>query len=195
VALVIGVSYVLGRSPPLAHCLAKLCPVTRSVHSLQRQTSQWGRIQGPFERKHARFVGQNGSDHRPVLGGLHVEQHILAEAHVDMFPVMLRLAPALACPILALGIRLFYVHVLHVPVERGVTPGNVFVVALDDEGYARRRYPRHMETACLQVFLVPDVGNGVLQMHVIGKHCFSADRMGAADGPFVGATPAAVARV
>src|ERR1700677_4546966 len=112
-----------------------------------------------------------------------------------MFPIMLGLTPSLARPVLALGIRLFHVHVLYIPVERGVTPGNVFVVALDDEGYARCRYPRHVETARLQVFLVPDIGNGVLQMHVIGKHGLSAGRMGAADGPFVGAAPAAVARV
>ncbi len=139
--------------------------------------------------------GSSGVITGPWSVRLHIEQHILAEAHVDMFPIMLRLAPSVARPVLALGIRLFHVDVLNISVERGKAPGNVFVVPFDDERNARSRYPRHVEASGLQVFFMPDVGDGMLQMHVVREHCLSAGGAGAAHCPFIGAGLAAIAPV
>ncbi len=47
---------------------------------------------------------------------LHIEQNIVTEAHMDMFAIMLRLAPSVARPVLALGVRLFHVNVLNISI-------------------------------------------------------------------------------
>src|SRR5271154_2433901 len=112
-----------------------------------------------------------------------------------MLPIMLRLMPSVARPILTLAIGFFHVHVLNIAVEGGEAPRNVFVVPLNDEGNSGGSYPCHVEAPGLQVFFVPDVGDGVFQMHVVGEHGLSAGGPGAAHGPFVGAWFAAVAAV
>ena len=77
-----------------------------------------------------------------MLGALHIDQHIIAKAHVDVFPIMLRLTPSVRRPVLTLAVGFFHVNVLNISIERGKAPGNMFVVPLDNEGNARGGDPR-----------------------------------------------------
>ena len=81
--------------------------------------------------------------------------------------------------------------------EVGKAPGDVGVVADDDEGDAGERDSGDMKIAGrgggLEVGLVPDAGNAVGEMHVIGEERLAGGGVGTGDDPIVGAREAAFA--
>src|ERR1700757_3384588 len=85
--------------------------------------------------------------------------------------------------IVTLSIEVLHVEVLHIGKERGESPGDVFVVARDDEGQAGKSYAGCVEAGRTQVCHVPDVWLRELEMHVIGQQRLSARGMFPGDDP------------
>ena len=81
--------------------------------------------------------------------------------------------------------------------EVGKAPGDVGVVADDDEGDAGERDSGDVKIAGggggLEVGLVPDAGNAVGEVHVVGEERLAGGGVGAGDDPVVGASEAAFA--
>jgi hypothetical protein len=91
----------------------------------------------------------------------------------------------------------FDVDVLDGGAEVGEAPGYVVVVADDDEGNAGEGDAGDVEIAGggggLEVGLVPDAGDGVGQVHIVGEEGLAGGGVGAGDDPVVGAGEAVFA--
>ena len=89
----------------------------------------------------------------------------------------------------------FDVDVLHVGAEVGEAPGDVVVVADDDEGIAGEGDSGGVEVrgGGLEIGLVPDAGDAVGEVHVVGEERLAGGGAGAGDDPVVGAGDAAFA--
>ena len=89
------------------------------------------------------------------------------------------------------------VDVLDVGAEVGEAPGDVVVVADDDEGSAGEGDSGDVEGSGgswgFEVGLVPDAGDAVGEVHVVGEERLAGGGVGAGDDPVVGAGDAAVA--
>jgi hypothetical protein len=91
----------------------------------------------------------------------------------------------------------FDVDVLDGGAEVGEAPGYVVVMAYDDEGHAGEGDAGDVEIAGggwgLEVGLVPDAGDGVGQMHIVGEERLAGGGVSSGDDPVVGAGETAFA--
>ena len=88
------------------------------------------------------------------------------------------------------------VDVLHVGAEVGEAPGDVVVVADDDEGDAGKGDAGDVEVPVgggFEVGLVPDAGDAVGEVHVVREERLAGGGVGAGDDPVVGAGDAVFA--
>jgi len=88
------------------------------------------------------------------------------------------------------------VDVLYVGAEIGEAPGYVGVVADDDEGHSGKRDAGDVEVSGrnggFEIGLVPDAGDIVAEVHVVGEQRTSRRSTRAGDDPVVGAGAAAL---
>ena len=153
-----------------------------------------------MRREDALFVFDGGSDDGAVIGAADVDDDVVAAAHADGLADVLDGLPSVGGLVFVVVVNLLDVDVLRVAVERGESPGDVAVVAGGDEGRAGVGDSGDMEVRAVrsggfEIDLVPDVGDGVGDVHVVGHEGFSGGGMGSGDGPFVGADGAAVAGI
>ena len=91
----------------------------------------------------------------------------------------------------------FDVDILDGGAEVGEAPGDVVVVTSDDEGNAGKGDAGDMEVAGgawgIEVSLIPDAGDAVGEVHIVGEERLAGGGAGAGDGPVVGAGDAAFA--
>ena len=137
-----------------------------------------------------------------MLGGGDVEDDVFAAADVDGLAVVEEGLPG---AVLRSGTRrgggdagAFDVEVLDVGAEVGEAPGDVVVVADDDEGSAGEGDSGDVEGSAggrggFEVGLVPDAGDAVGEVHVVREERLAGGGVGAGDGPVVGAGEAAFA--
>ena len=88
---------------------------------------------------------------------------------------------------------MFDVDVLDFGAEVGEAPGDVVVVADDDEGCAGERDAGDVEAGGFEVGLVPDAGDVVGEVHVVREEGLAGGGVGAGDDPVVGAGEAVIA--
>jgi hypothetical protein len=90
------------------------------------------------------------------------------------------------------------VDVLNVGAEVGKAPGDVVVVAYDDEGNSGKGDACDVEVCTagcgrLEIGLVPNAGDAVGEVHVVREEWLARGGVGTRDGPVIGAGSAAVA--
>lgn len=155
--------------------------------------------EGPAEGDGAGLGGQKWGDdrcgNRAVLGEADVEGEVGVAADVDRLRAVEDGAPA-AVGGLELLLRpgaaeVLDVEVLDVGAEVGEPPGDVGVVADDDEGGAGKGDAGDMEGGCgrgcgsFEAGLVPDAGHGVAEVHVVGEQRLARGSVRAGDDPLV----------
>ena len=88
---------------------------------------------------------------------------------------------------------MFDVDVLDLGAEVGEAPGYVLVVADDDEGDAREGDSGDVEASGFEVGFVPDAGEVVGEVHIVGDERLAVGGVGGGDDPVAGASEAVVA--
>ena len=147
VALIVGVNEVLRGPVPLRERGGKLRPVRRGVHLVERERVERWIVEGPLESDGRIAGGEKRIQKRPVRGGFDIDDDIAAAAYVDGFAIDGERMPCgVEALVVALAVELLGVEILHVGVERGESPGDVLVVAGDDEGQAGERRRRRRES-------------------------------------------------
>ena len=194
VPLVVGVDQILRGPAPCGERGGKLRPVRRRVHLVERQRVERGIVEGPLEGDGRVARGENRVHERPVLGGLNIENDILAAAHVDDFAIDGERMPlCVVALVVALAVELFVVEVLYVGLERGKSPGHVLVVAGDDERQPGQRDARGVKARRAQIGHVPCVRLAQGQVHVVREQRLAAGGVAAGHHPVVRSRRAAVA--
>ena len=137
-----------------------------------------------------------------MQGGGDVEDDVFAAADVDGFALMEERMPV-AVGGLELGAGgceadAFDEEVLDVGIEVGEAPGDVVVVAYDDEGRAGDGDSGDVEGSAgrgggLEVSLVPDARDAVSEMHIVREERLAGGGVGAGYHPVVGAGHASFA--
>ena len=136
-----------------------------------------------------------------MLRGGDVDRYIFAALDVDgLLLVEDRVPGAVGRFVLGGGAGaagVLNVEGLDLGAEVGEAPGDVGVVADDDEGDAGERDSGDVKIAGggggLEVGLVPDAGNAVGEVHVVREERLAGGGVGAGDDPVVGAGEAAFA--
>lgn len=77
------------------------------------------------------------------------------------------------------------VEVLDIRPGVGDTPGDSLIVAENDGGKPRQAHARDIYAGCLQMDHVPNAGQTVAEVRVVGEERLPARRMASADGPVV----------
>ena len=179
VALVIGKDHVLRRAAPVEEGCVKAGPVRGGVDGEERGSDVGRIVDGPVERERTFFrrvdAGDDGRDQIAVLGSGDVEEDVFVAFDVDDLQSMEEGLPGAGGGLVLGGgtgaAGVLDCDVLHGGAEVGEAPGNVCVVADDDEGGSRKRDAGDMEFAgggrSFQVGLVPDAGDAVVEMHIV----------------------------
>ena len=147
-----------------------------------------------------------------MAGGGDVDDYVFAALDVDDLMIVEEGLPGAVLRFVFGGgagaAGVFDVDVLDGGAEVGEAPGDVVVVADDDEGNAGEGDSGDVEVAGgwdsppreqarrgpdLEVGLVPDAGDGVGEVHVVGEERLAGGGVGAGDDPVVGAGEAAFA--
>jgi hypothetical protein len=156
-----------------------------------------GIVDGPTEREGSLFsredAGDDGRDDSAVFCGRNIQNDIFVAFDVDDLTVVEEGMPgAVLRFVLSCGagaVSVFDVDVLNGGSKVGEAPGDVVVVACDDEGQTRKRDSSDVEIACggrgLEVGLVPDAGDTVGEVLVVGEEWFSSGGVGSGDDPVV----------
>jgi hypothetical protein len=191
VALIVGVDEILRGPAPLGERGGEFGPVRSYVHLVKRQGVESGIVEGPLERSGRVIRGKTGRaekrvEQRAVLGGLDVEDDILAAAHVDDFAIDDERMPCfVGAFVVALAVEFFNVQILRVAVERGKSPSHVLIVAGDDEREAGERDACGVEAGRVEVCHVPGVGLAEGEVHIVREERLSAGSVRAGDDPVV----------
>ncbi len=146
-------------------------------------------------------AGDDGGDGGAVLGGGDVDGYVFAALDVDgLLLVEDRVPGAVGGFVLggwAGAAGVLDVEVLDLGAEVGEAPGDVGVVADDDEGDAGEGDSGDVKLAGggggLEVGLVPDAGDAVGEVHVVREERLAGGGVGAGDDPVIGAGEAAFA--
>ena len=207
VSLHIRIDRVLARRDKISKSGAKLLPIRGGINFFERHAHAQAKDR-PFQRDLPPFAGLWGandctmpmlcrsyleaefgrrelSDHGAMPRGQHVKPDIRRTFHVDNFRSNFRPLPSARSLIFALRIKVFDKNVFHVRAEVSEPPGNAAVVPHDHEGQAGKRYPGHVKIACRQMRLVPNVGNLMAQMHVVGEQRPAADGVRSRKHPII----------
>ena len=205
VAVVVGVDDVLGGAAEGGEGGGEGGPVDGGIDAEEGGRDVGGIVDGPAEGEGALFVGEERGDEGrgvgAVLGGGDIEDDVGAVADVDDLALVEEGVPG-AVGGLVLGggagaAGVLDVEVLHVGAEVGEAPGDVVVVADDDEGIAGEGDSGGVEVAGgrggLEVGCVPDAGDAVVEVHVVREQRLAGGGAGSGDGPVVGAGGAAFA--
>ena len=128
-----------------------------------------------------------------MLSSRDVESYILVIFDVDDLVIVEKGMPGavlrfvLGCGAGAAGV--FDVDVLNSGSKVGESPGDVIVVANDDEGHAGERDSGDVEWASggrgFEVGFVPDAGDVMGKMHIVCEERFSSGGAGSGDDPVV----------
>jgi hypothetical protein len=179
VALVVGIDEVLCGATEGGEGGDEAGAVGGGVDGEERRTDVGGIVDGPAEGERALFCGEDAGDDRSddgaVLRSRDVEGYVFAAFDVDDLVIVKERAPGavLRC---VLGGRAGAADVLDVDVldggaEVGESPGDVCVMADDDEGDSGKRDAGDVEVARrsggFEVCLVPDSGDAVSEVHVV----------------------------
>ena len=140
-------------------------------------------------------AGDDGGGDVAVLGEGDVEDDVLRAADVDDLFLMEDGVPGavggLVFGVVAGAAGVFDEDVLHVGAEVGEAPGDVVVVADDDEGDSGKGDSGDVEVAGggrgFEVGLVPDAGDAVAEVHVVREERLAGGGVGSGDDPVVGA--------
>ncbi len=214
VALVVGVDHVEGQRFG-GEGGGERGPVGGAVDGEGGRAEVGGVVGGPGEgegallgdgraggRVRGEEAGDDGGLHVAVLGAEDVEDYVFAAADVDGLGVVEDGVPGavggLELARAGGGAGSFYVDVLNVGAEVGEAPGDVVVVADDDEGSSGKCYSGDVEGGSggswgFEGGLVPDAGDAVVEVHVVREERLAGGGVGAGDGPVVGAGSAGVA--
>ncbi len=205
VTLVIGVDEVLGGASPGGEGGTEAGPVGGGVDGEEGVGEVDGVVDSPAEGDAAGVSGaldsgEDGRGNTVVLGGGDVEDDVFVAADVDDFALMEERVPV-AVGGLELGAGggdadALDEEVLDVSAEVGEAPGDVVVVTYDDEGCAGQGDSGDVKGSAgggggLEVGLVPDAGDAVGEVHVVGEERLSGGGVGSGDGPVVRAGEAA----
>jgi hypothetical protein len=206
VALIVGVDDVLGGASEAAEGGEKAGPVVGVVYVEGGDLEVGGVVDGPAEGEGAGMaVGlgsfgredgvEDGGEGVAVAGGEDLEVDGALAFDLDGFGEVDDELPGVAsgeeflCGAGAAGG--FDVDVLDVGAEVGEAPGDVVVVADDDEGKAGDGDAGGVESpggeGGLEIGLVPDAGEGEGEMHVVGEQGLAGGGVGAGDDEVVGA--------
>ncbi len=180
VALIVGVDEVLGGAAEGGEGGGEVGPVGGGVGGEERGGQVGGVVDGPAEGESAPLcwedAGDDGCHGGAVLGGGDVEDEVLASADVDgLFLVedgMPGAVGGLELGGIAGAAGVLDVDVLNLGAEVGEAPGDVSVVADDDEGDAGEGDSGYVELCSgggwgLEVGFVPDAGDIVREVHVV----------------------------
>ena len=206
VALVVGVDDVRGGPAEGGEGFEEGGPVGGGVDVEERGRDVGGVVDGPAEGDGSLLGGEDGGDDGgddvAVPGGGDVEDDVFAVADVDDFFLMEECLPVAVGGLVVTagggGADVLDGDVLDVRAEVGEAPGDVIVVADDDEGDAGERDAGYVEVGAvgvggLEVGLVPDAGDAVGEVHVVGEERLAGGGVGAGDGPVVAAGDAVAA--
>src|SRR3569833_4242837 len=101
--------------------------------------------------------------------------------------------PLSVAALILVALNVLDIEILHVAVERGKSPGDMFAVPGDDERHSWKRDAGCMKSRRAKVCHVPDVWLVEAEVHVVGEERLSARRVRAGDYPVVGAGGAVAA--
>ncbi len=162
-------------------------------------------VDDPAEREGALFGGQDagedGSDGGAVARGGDVDDYVFVAFDMDDFTIVEERLPGAVLRLVLCGgasaSNVFDVDVLNGGAEIGESPGDVVVVAGDDEGDAGKGDAGDVEVAGgaggFEVSLVPDAWDAVGEVHIVGEDRLAGGGVGARDDPVVGSGEAAFA--
>ena len=129
-----------------------------------------------------------------MRGGLDSKENVFAAANVNDFGIEgERVLLAVVAFVVAVAVEFFDVEILRVAVERGESPGDVIIVAGDDEREAGKCDACGVEAGRVQVSHVPGVGLAEGEMHIVCEEWLAGSGVRAGDDPVVGAGGAACA--
>src|SRR5581483_9334154 len=114
---------------------------------------------------------------RPMPGEDDIESNIRLAFYMDNFSPVLRLLPARGRLIFAPGVKVLYEDIFHVRIEIRKTPRNAPVVSDNHKWESRQRDPGDVERPRRKLGFIPDIGNLMVQMHIIGEHRLARNRM------------------
>ena len=117
--------------------------------------------------------------------GQHVKPDIRRAFHVDNFRSNFRPLPSARSLIFALIVKVFDKNIFHVRAQIGESPGDAAVVPHDHEWQAGKSYSSDVEVSRGQLRLVPNVGNLMAQMHVVGQQRPAADGVRSRKHPII----------
>ena len=180
VPLIVGVHEVLGGTAEGGEGGGEGGPVGGGVDAEEGWRDVGRVVDGPAERERALLGGKEAGDDRggggAVLGGGDVEDDVLASANVDGLLLMEDGVPGVVGGLVLGGFAgasgVLDVDVLDLGSEVGEAPGDVGVVADDDEGNSGERDSGYVEVGSvggwrLEVGFVPDAGDSVGEVHVV----------------------------
>ncbi len=214
VALVVGVDEILRRAAEGGEGGDEAGSAGGGVDGEERGSDAGWIVDDPAEGESALFcredAGDDGGDVGAVLGGGDVEGDVFAAFDVDDLAIEEEGLPDAGLGLVLVAADVLDVDVLDFGAEVGEAPGYVVVVAGDDEGNAGEGDAGDVEVACggggfstlasklagdpdLEVGLVPDAGNAVGQVLVVGEERLAGGGVGTGDDPVVGAGEAAFA--
>ena len=205
VSLHIRIDRVLARRDKISKSGAKLLPIRGGIDFSERHAHAKAKDR-PVQRDLPPFAGLWGandctmlcrsyleaefgrrelSDHGAMPCGQHVKPDIRRTFHVDNFRSNFRPLPSARSLIFALRIKVFDKNVFHVRAEVGESPGDAAVMADDHEWQAGKSYSSDVEFSRGQLRLVPNVGNLMAEMHVVGEQRPAADGVRSRKHPII----------
>jgi len=128
-----------------------------------------------------------------VLRGDDIEGFVLAAFDVDDFLLVKDGVPGAVGGFVFIAAYVFDVDVLDLGAEVGEAPGYMLIVSDDDERNAWEGDSGDVEVCGFEVGFVPDAGNVVGEVHVVGDERLVAGGVGTGDDPVAGAGEASVA--
>ncbi len=183
VSVDVGIHHVLPRRIQLRKCALEFFPVLRRIH-----VKEWDAqsvVERPAQRQRPRFARNQFRDDRSVTRDLHVHGHVRLALDVDHLDAMFRLHPSRRSLIRALRVEILDVNVGHGWTDVGESPRDSLVVAHDHIRHAGQRHPGNVESARVQVRLVPQVRHLVAEVHIIREQWLSGDGVRSGNHPVV----------
>ena len=198
VALVVGVDGVLGGASPGGEGGEEGGPVVRGVYGEGGDAEGGGVVEGPAEGEDAAADGgggeggvEDGGDGFAVAGGGYFEglggEAVDADDFGDVEDGLPGAGGGAELGVGAGAAGGLDVDVLDLGAEVGEAPGDVVVVAYDDEGEAgegdsggveRPHLRLRLRSGAFEVGFVPEAGDGVGEVHVVGEEGLAGGGVG-----------------
>ena len=185
-ALPVGHQQVLHRRGDHRGCLAGGVHIARLVEREQAggRGVAWCQVGHRHGQDRAVAVGEV-ADHRSVAGLAHGQHLVGLAADLDPFLAHGERTRAVGSLVFAIAGRRFDEHVLHVGAGGGEGPGDVAVVAEDQERHAWGGGAGQHAVRCLDPRQVPDAGKAERQMRIAGEQRRAGRGVAAVHRPFV----------